>query len=631
MSINVARVSAAHIDAMTFENLYTSAMPAAGADHAESLKHFMDEVNIDVMGLVEAHGDGFKDALKSEFGKTKCKDSTCNQKKECFLVSRDEEWRVGDTECDRFNVAIKELLRKLPVESENQQLKLLKKNAKHMQRRVEILEDEKKNKNYRLNKLKSTISRLKIPQKRKLYKSKENELKKEIENIDKLLESNKTRIKSNKKLQDLREQKIKQLASSQRLQNLKCAVAGRRVNDPVVYVVAYADSGLKTKEQMSFLTEINAQLEAAFRTAIQNLPVVLMGDWNTTTPEARGGVTEIMELKYQEHSIFRPTTKKKRTLCQAQTHKSLTVDTGTKDYIFLSKHVDFRQIGGTLIPDRYYVSNSSTYHQLDADIDISFLPSRKHFSDHVAVVQHWESGANTHRVATLNCMSEPYNSLAFYDQDPASVSNKVNAALEAKMYISKTLFLQHINTLLSCDVGNDFTSSLRTLKNDIQIYEHLVLPFWYIFIPPSEWAKCSSLQELQNFKKARILVKQYSFAMDYRPDLVNFQHYKGAGIRTAQEALQVFQDCVDADDSSFDAMLQKWVSNMCLSIENYKTKWDLYGKYKHRDGYTVDRAKHIATCLLMGLWMIDSLRNYVHHDAHNAFAHVRREFHLRFV
>lgn len=475
------------------------------------------------MGLVEAHGDGFKDALKDEFGATQCKDSTCNQKKECFLVSQDEEWRVGDTECDRFNVAIKELLHELADTG--------------------------------------------------------------TEFADKSL-------------------------PAQRLQNLKCAVAGRREDDPVVYVVAYANSGLETKEQMSFLTEINAQLEAAFGD-LTNLPVVLMGDWNTTTPEAISGVTQNMELNYQEHGIFRPTTKKKRTLCQAQTHKSLTNDTGTKDYIFLSKHIT-----GTLLLhyplELYYVSNRSTFTKLVAD-SISFLPSREHFSDHVAVVQHWESDAKTHRVATLNCMSEPYNSLAFYDEDRTSLSNKVNAALEAKVFISKTLFLQHIDTLLSCNVDEDVKTHLRQKKKHVQAHKYASLPFWYIFIPYHRWSECNYLAQLKNLKDARNLVKQYSFAMDYRPDLVNFQHYKEAGIaeiKTAQKALQVFQDCVDADDSTFDTNVETWVTKMCFHINNYKKKeWSEDGTYQNNNEYTVNRAKHIATCLLIGLWMIDSLRH----------------------
>lgn len=393
------------------------------------------------------------------------------------------------------------------------------------------------------------------------------------------------------------------------------AVAGRLVGSSVLHIVAYGQSNLKTKEDMSFLGQIVEWCEEndCFETG-----VVLMGDWNTVNEKAQDEVTRILRSHFVMPDSLLETSNKERTYCSEQMYKAHEVVDTAKDYVFVSKLVG-GDSGGTE-QQRFYVSaekNKITpIHQADR---LKQLPLPKlHFSDHVVLATSWKEGTKPRKTGTLNVMSGPYNSLEFVGP-VGSLSFKVDQALSGNIDIAITdwncwiyhmingalRWPQHCNLAQRREPENwNVVSQLESFRAGAGTAS---VHIWDALLEDNLRGTILSLEHLSNMPNIRNIGKRYALAHgQYRPDLTSF-HNGTSG--SAQDNLAKFQSCVD--ELTVDN-LHKWVAAMLDAVKAYKKKgggklWEPDGIYATKD-YTYTFAQHAATCLMVGVWMIVCLQ-----------------------
>lgn len=505
--------------------LYTSAVPEAGESHARAIKYFMEQNNVGVMGLTEAHSTSFQNALTNVFG-DKCV-SQSNQNKKCALVSVRDVWDKIDEQCIKFN---------------------------------------------------------------------------------RLMDGARTFFELND------------------------AVAGKLVGSDVVYIVAYGSSGLSKAEDMAFLRAIQmACMNIGWMSSsTETTKIVLMGDWNTTSNQARDAVKTNLHPYFHLPKKFLKTTYKERTWAQGQIHKAHKKDHQTKDFVFVSSGLTLVSVTAS---DRYYI-NAGDREFVKTGENLRMLPSPgTHFSDHVAVVTSWmdESGTR-HNTGTLNVMSDAYNAFEFHDSNPGSLSAIVDKVLDENQRIERSTWNNWIDVLQRAvdnwqqGQGPNF-NVVAELEKRRCVAPDESFAIWNVHMQE----KRDYFPRHEEFKKnGKILSKIYSMGNgNYRPDITSFNYADDAEI-----GLQTFQDCVDAVDNTDEVTV--WVTAMLDAINDYtkdgSNPWQTEtnpGLYIHPDNdYRFTFAQHAAVCLLMGMWMIDCIHKLKHGAATNA--HLGQAVHERF-
>ncbi len=406
---------------------------------------------------------------------------------------------------------------------------------------------------------------------------------------------------------------------------LNDVVAGKLVGSDVVYIVAYGSSGLSKAEDMEFL---NAIVEACATTgwmggsSTETTKIVLMGDWNTTSNQARDAVKTNLRPYFHLPKKFLQTTYKERTWAQEQMHKAHKKDHQAKDFVFVSLGLTLVSVDAS---NRYYISARDEKFAETGET-LRMLPSPgTHFSDHVAVVTSWqedESGAR-HNTGTLNVMSDAYNAFEFHDSNPGSLSAIVDKVLDENQRIERSTWNEWIKkiqvTAGHWQQGRDpnFNVVAELRKRRCVAPGESFFAIWNVHVQE----KKDYLPSHEEFKQeGKTLSKMYSMGNgNYRPDITSFIYAGGgAGAGEPQERLQAFQDCVDAGDNT--SAVAAWVTAMLDAIHNYRkdksNPWQTRahpGLYVHPDNdYEYTFAQHAAVCLLMGMWMIGCIRKLKH-------------------